>query len=287
MRRRDWLKSAAAAPLILTQLSGCATLAPRSSTVYPRNKDFALTFSIDDGFWNSAQKFLVVFERYRTKATFNLVTDWIEPMRSDIRDSYNQGFSHGSWTDWRKVVRAGHEIGSHTLTHPALPEIPIEQADHEIVHSKERILKELKLKEPRTFAFPYNQSSPSVRAIVQRHYAAARVGTQTGEINLPGFIDFWAVRSWWPLSHTTLDEIVGKVEQTRQSQGWLVIGLHGIDDEGWHPIAYGKLEQLMRYLDRQRDLYIGTFLEMAAWLKRHRPVLARGSASSRMDGATT
>jgi peptidoglycan/xylan/chitin deacetylase (PgdA/CDA1 family) len=58
-----------------------------------------------------------------------------------------------SWEDVRNLRRAGHIIGSHTLTHPNLAQIPVEEAKHELIESRRRL--EAMLGEPvRHFSYP-------------------------------------------------------------------------------------------------------------------------------------
>lgn len=236
--------------------------------VWPEGKTCAVSFSIDDGFWNSCNEMAEIFDRHGLKGTFNLVTHWVEPMQVDkIGDSYNEGLYHGSWPQWKTLLDRGHEIGSHTLTHPALPTIPLEDARREIVESKAILCEKLGIEEPFTFGFPYNQPSPEVLEIVSEHYLAARVG---GKIfnETPAALDMHQVQSWWPYSDTPLDEILAKIDEARQKGCWLVIGLHGMNDEGWHPITPEKFEAVCEYLAADDEIWTATFKEVALWLNK-------------------
>lgn len=262
MKRRVFLQSLAVVPAIWIQAGHSA------NSAFPGGKRFAVTFSIDDGFWQSTQEFMRLFEPYGYKATFNLVTNWITPKKSGVNDEYNQDSTHGAWSNWKTVLKRGHEIGSHSLTHPHLPTLSLEELKRELLYSKRRITQELKLWGSKTFAFPYNDSSSEVREMVGRYYLAARVGTQTGEINEPGKIDFLQIRSWWPLSPAPLEEITAKIDRTREMGGWLVIGLHGMNGEGWNPITTEKMSGVLAYLAKQNDVYVDTFKKVAVWLKK-------------------
>ncbi|MBN2327543.1 MAG: polysaccharide deacetylase family protein [Candidatus Omnitrophica bacterium] len=262
IRRREMMRCMSAAPLILTNAGF------NRDALFPGGKRFAVTFSIDDGFWKSAQEFLPLFDRFNYRATFNLVTSWITPMRSGVGDDYNQASSHGTWTNWKTVLDRGHEIGSHSMTHPHLPQLDESEVKRQLLYSKRRITKRLTLWGRKTFAFPYNDSSPAVREMAGRYYLAAREGTRTGEINQPGAIDFLGVRSWWPLQHNTLGDIVEKIDETRDMRGWLVIGLHGMNGEGWHPITTEKMTGVLDYLSKQNDVYVDTFKNTALWLMK-------------------
>ena len=65
----------------------------------------------------------------------------------------------------REWMAAGHEIGSHTKTHPRLSKIPMDQAREEISASKKML--EDRFGVPiRHFCYPYGDLSPQVRDLV-------------------------------------------------------------------------------------------------------------------------
>lgn len=262
MKRRDVLGILTAAPAVWIKN------AIANETSFPQGRRFAVTFSIDDGFWKSALTFLSLFDRYGYKATFNLVTSWITPKQSDISDEYNQGTSHGTWTNWKKVLDRGHEIGSHSMTHPHLPQLSPNDLKRELLYSKRRITKQLQLWGSKTFALPYNDSSPDVRTAIGNYYIAAREGTRTGEINEPGSIDFLGVRSWWPLQQQPLSDVTNQIDRAREIGGWLVIGLHGMNGDGWHPITTEKMDGVLKYLSTLEDVWVDTFKNVAVWLMK-------------------
>jgi len=77
-----------------------------------------------------------------------------------------------SWDDLKTLLNSGFEIGAHTLTHPALTRISVEEAKNEIVNSKHVI--EERLGTPvRTFAYPYGMFDRRHRDIVEEHYQGA------------------------------------------------------------------------------------------------------------------
>ena len=234
---------------------------------FPRNAKCAVSFSIDDGFWLSSQKFMTLFGQYGMKGTFNLVTSWVRPIKSSIDDSFNQDFSHGNWTNWKTLLDEGHEIGSHTKTHPHLPDIPANEARHELIYSKRRITKRLKLWGPKTFAFPYNHSSPEIKKLVEKYYLASRVGGNG--INIPGEIDFANVTSWWPLMDMPTERTLDKIREAKARRAWLVIGLHGVDSEGWHPIPYNRMDAILKYLAEDNEIYVDTFKAVVVRLKKY------------------
>lgn len=78
--------------------------------------------------------------------------------------------------DW---MAAGHEIGSHTRSHPRLSKIPLAQAREEIVASKKML--EDRFGVPiRHFCYPYGDLSPQVRDLVAEAGYATAVTTEWG-----------------------------------------------------------------------------------------------------------
>jgi peptidoglycan/xylan/chitin deacetylase (PgdA/CDA1 family) len=59
-----------------------------------------------------------------------------------------------SWDEVRAMADMGHEIGSHTCTHPDMAQVPLEEARRELVESK-KILETQLARPVRWFAYPY------------------------------------------------------------------------------------------------------------------------------------
>ncbi|MDP8244813.1 MAG: polysaccharide deacetylase family protein [Candidatus Hinthialibacter antarcticus] len=252
--------------IIFTLLFSFRVSGSESGAPFPEGKQCAVTFSIDDGFWGSSEQMADILDRYQLKASFYLVTHWVAPMKTDeIGDGYNEGASHGTWQQWKSILERGHEIGSHSCTHPALPTIDAKDALMEITESKQQLIDELGLQEPITFAYPYNQSSPEVKQMISGHYLSARIGGKP--FNKIGPIDLQAVNSWWPLSNMPLEEIIAKIDEAKANGHWLVIGLHGMNDEGWNPITPQKFEGVCKYLASDSAIWVPTFREMTLRLK--------------------
>ena len=78
--------------------------------------------------------------------------------------------------DW---MAAGHEIGSHTRSHPRLSKIPLEKAREEIFDSK-KMLEDRFGVPVRHFCYPYGDLSPQVRDLVAEAGYATAVTTEWG-----------------------------------------------------------------------------------------------------------
>ena len=70
-----------------------------------------------------------------------------------------------NWREAKELSTSGFEIGSHSVTHPALPELTEDQAAHEISASKQALEAKLGV-EIRHFAYPYGRFDACIRNLV-------------------------------------------------------------------------------------------------------------------------
>lgn len=96
-----------------------------------------LTFSYDDGVTQDI-RLIELFCKYGMKATFNLNSELLgregELIREGVRVSHNKVAP----CDVRSIYD-GHEIASHTLTHPSLRELSEQQIVKEVELDRERL----------------------------------------------------------------------------------------------------------------------------------------------------
>jgi peptidoglycan/xylan/chitin deacetylase (PgdA/CDA1 family) len=75
--------------------------------------------------------------------------------------------------DLPAVAASGIEVGSHTLTHRPLPEVPVAELAGETVEAADRI-EVAGVPRPRAFSYPYGRNSPkSVAAVREAGYGVA------------------------------------------------------------------------------------------------------------------
>lgn len=122
----------------------------------PQQPLVALTFDIeiDD---TSLYTILDVLEAKDVRGTFFVTGSWVESYPAAAK----------------AIVAAGHELGNHSLTHPAFSSIGVDGANNELAEC-ERIVREVTGATTRPyFRFPYGDSTPAlVTAVAQRGYAA-------------------------------------------------------------------------------------------------------------------
>ncbi len=106
-------------------------------SVQTPEKKIAISF---DAAWGNefTQDILRILDQYQVKCTFFLVGFWIDEFPQDVKE----------------IARRGHEIGSHSLTHPDMTTLSRDQILQELDQTAEKIQK-LTGKSPELFRAPY------------------------------------------------------------------------------------------------------------------------------------
>jgi peptidoglycan/xylan/chitin deacetylase (PgdA/CDA1 family) len=134
-----------------------------------------LTF--DDGLADNYEVSLAVLERLGLKGTFFLIPGLIGralPTRFGSQPLLNSA-------QIKEIAALGHEIGAHTMTHPNLSACSLDDAEREIVSSKQT-LEDLVGREITSFAYPYGSCTPKVKDLVRDAGFQLAVGTSEGHL---------------------------------------------------------------------------------------------------------
>ncbi len=124
---------------------------------------FCLTF--DDGFCNVVENALPVLRARALRAIQFIVAEQIgdtDAWDRAIGEPPLPLMDDAQIRDW---LAAGQEIGSHTLTHPHLPTLPLAQARAEIFDSKKQLEDRFGVA-IRHFCYPYGDYNEAVRDLV-------------------------------------------------------------------------------------------------------------------------
>jgi peptidoglycan/xylan/chitin deacetylase (PgdA/CDA1 family) len=161
----------------------------------------ALTF--DDGFRNLLDHAIPVLDRKRFPAAVFIVGGYCG--RNNNWPSQPQGAPDLPLLDWNELATLPEAItlGAHTMTHPNLNLLPVEECDRELRECQGRM--EQRLARPvRWMAYPYGMSSPAVKSIAGRYFDLA-LGTSLQFVpprpdclDLPR-IDMFYLRNRFPL----------------------------------------------------------------------------------------
>jgi GT2 family glycosyltransferase/peptidoglycan/xylan/chitin deacetylase (PgdA/CDA1 family) len=140
-----------------------------------------LTF--DDGYDDLYDHLLPVAIQHRLTAVIFLVAERVGGSNLFDQASGLRARNLLNWPQIREMQRHGFEFGSHTLTHPHLPDLSEGELRREVRDSKRRLEDALGV-EVTTFAYPYGGVDRRVRA------AVAEAGYKLAFSTLPG-------PNWW------------------------------------------------------------------------------------------
>jgi peptidoglycan/xylan/chitin deacetylase (PgdA/CDA1 family) len=114
-----------------------------------------LAVTFDDGYVGNATIAAPILERHGQRACFFVTTGWIGSHHTPWWDEEKQIRTEWmSWDQVRALHSKGHEIGSHTVSHPDLGAVPPEVARSEISEGSARLDTELGTHSG-LFAYPY------------------------------------------------------------------------------------------------------------------------------------
>jgi peptidoglycan/xylan/chitin deacetylase (PgdA/CDA1 family) len=116
------------------------------------SKPVVLTF--DDGWENQYKNAFPLLKKYHMTATFFIYTNPIGTLH------------YLTWDEIKEMDAAGMTIGDHTLSHPYLKKLSIDQLTKEVTQSKTIIEKHLG-KPVVHFASPFGYSNPNIMAVVK------------------------------------------------------------------------------------------------------------------------
>jgi peptidoglycan/xylan/chitin deacetylase (PgdA/CDA1 family) len=105
-----------------------------------------------------------VLDKYGFKATFHVVCDYTQ----------EGGDTRMNWTETKELYKQGHDIGSNTVNHYVLTQLPTGKMEHEVSASKQCLLDQGI--NATSLAYPYNRGSTTSAVVntVAKYYQFAR-----------------------------------------------------------------------------------------------------------------
>ncbi len=186
VRRKGLYVDAARFRLQLEELAAAGFRSPGLSalTLGEANPDRQIVLTFDDGFESVHRWALAPLEQHGFRAVLFLVAD-----RLGASNDWEVGegevperlMDRGEILEW---LASGHEIGSHTLSHPSLTAVSTEEARGQIRDSKAR-LEDAFGRAVRHFCYPYGHWNHRIREIVAEASYQTACTTQVG-VNTAG-----------------------------------------------------------------------------------------------------
>lgn len=134
--------------------------------------EHSLVITFDDGYQTVYDQAFPVLQRYGMSATVFLTVGAKGATHSANRLPSLEARSMLAWYEIREMQRWGIEFGAHTLTHPDLTRLPLEQVELEICKSK-KILEDALGTEILCFSYPHGRFNHQSYEIVRHHFDCA------------------------------------------------------------------------------------------------------------------
>ena len=221
------------------------------------NKKAALSLTFDDAINGQFTVALPLLNKYGYKCTFFIITSFVQPQLKG----------------WQLVIDAadsGHEIASHTVTHPFLHRVTADSIAWQYAESNKIIAEHITSQKTFTLAYPYGDggngtdSEQIVKSIAAKYYTGARA-TRNNKLpyNAYGFAktadDYYKINSDMMGDSVSNASFAPHLDETMRAGGWYSPTYHGIEN-GWIIV---KKDDFIKHLEeikkRENNLWIAPF----------------------------
>jgi peptidoglycan/xylan/chitin deacetylase (PgdA/CDA1 family) len=123
----------------------------------------AISYTFDDNLRDQYTLAVPMLNEVGFKGTFFVIPGATAetPEEGEKKKSEKRAWGSISWPELTKMATQGHEIASHTWSHPNLQKLPAEEVDAQFSKAYDAIKTRMG-KPPLTVAFPFNASTPEV-----------------------------------------------------------------------------------------------------------------------------
>jgi len=239
--------------MIFTVLLSSNSFASHEIMKWRDNRAAAVSLTFDDGYLSQATMVPDILAARNFRGTFFLTINSLD-------------WSGATWEDWRDVAGQGHEIGSHSVSHPSLPPLSEEELRAELSESQEAINLNIPTQSCQTFAYPFGHENDFVQGVTSEYYLAARQVWSKGHLNhYPGGpyspVNFFSIGGF-ELDSSNLGELLGYLDSAEAYSAWFCVFTHDI--------SLGGLEQLLsQFADEllTRDIWVDTLGTIVKYMR--------------------
>ncbi len=219
-------------------------------------RDAAISYTFDDGCPNQFSVAIPMFNEFGFPLTLFTATgtSWLP---------------QPNWTVLQNVAAQGHEVASHTVTHPYLNQLTLTEQQYELKSSQDSINAHVTCQKCITLAYPYCVRGND--SLCLEYYIAARACQGNIESKNPrSFLNLSSIICGSEGSVKTGADFNSRANGAANSKGWCVYLIHGIDNasDGWSPISSTELRASLEYLDTNRvKFWVATFVNVVRYIK--------------------
>lgn len=228
---------------------------------YPEGKHKALTMSYDDG-KEADRRLIDIFNKNKIKATFHL----------------NGGFIGQDYTDKIKVhgdrireneikkLYEGHEVATHTYSHPTIERCPLSQVINQIVEDR-KILESIVGYPVLGLSYPNGSYSDRIKEILPRlDIKYSRVVEDTGKFDLPKDLYEW--KATCHHGHDLL-KLSDEFLSLHKKQYLYLFYVWGHSYEFDRDNNWALIEEFAKRVGNRDDIWYATNIEIVYYLERY------------------
>ncbi len=178
-----------------------------------------------------------------------------------ITDTFDN-YDYMSLAQLHSLQKAGHEIASHTVTHPDLTLLNGQQLTHELADSRRRLEKEFG--PVKDFTSPYGAYNQYTLKQIGMYYRSQKnaegftQGDEAQQVNTVANFNPLNFVSYSVRNTTTLDDIKRLIKAAQDQNGWLVLTYHQIDTTNeTYSVSPEHFDQQIEYI-RDADIRSAT-----------------------------
>ncbi|MBR4559902.1 MAG: polysaccharide deacetylase family protein [Fibrobacter sp.] len=257
------------------KLTFATVFAMGASMIYAQNAEIATwsgfrkgatSFTFDDSAPSHVSDAGPLFDKYNYKATFNLIV--------------SAGWNTPDWNGFQKMADTGHEMASHSDSHPGNGAMP----NSEIASSKSHINDKINQKYGCiTLAYP-NCNVPDERQVLQ-NYIAGRV-CNASWAQIPSDVMSKDGPSNWakvPAAMTgaensikSTNDFTGLMQNAINSNGWVMFLTHGFQGKNnggasYSPTDISAIEGALKWAQQNdKDIWVAPFRNVAMYIKERK-----------------
>ncbi|MFN3998990.1 polysaccharide deacetylase family protein [Algoriphagus sp.] len=226
-----------------------------------------------------------LFEQGKVDEAHALIDEGYAKVRKGTMKNTNDVVFHNnvedttSWEQYKSYSAQGHEIASHTVTHPRLAALDEVNMLYELEQSKADLLKFIGPESTFTAEGPYGTENERVMEYAHKVYPSLRNRMPEEwleEINRgsrvnPGESTKEYVQ-WQrgPITRIDINQMKAWVDTVMTHDNtWLVLVFHGVENLGWEPKTRPELVEYFSYMKAYaQDLWIATFRDVTKYLRQ-------------------
>lgn len=249
---------------------GFVAAAALAQWTWPADKRGAVSLTFDDARPSQLDPGMALLAKVNARATFYVSTNRVRERAAE----------------WRAAVKAGHEIGNHTMSHPctgnyafsrknALEDFDLARMERDIDEATAEI-RELLGVTPRSFAYPCGQTfvgrgvgQASYVPLVAKSFLTGR-GYLNESANDPAFCDL-AYLMGTGYDQLPFEEVKRLMDAAARDGRWLVLVGHDIGPRKFQSVESEVLLATCRYAnDPANGLWLAPAGEVAAHIQKTR-----------------